>query len=81
MEMIAASADTVEDRVTGFIFDDYEPWALEEAVQSAIDLFKDRKVWRWHVREAMGRDFSWAASVERYRTVYKRAVDHHFGLD
>jgi starch synthase len=78
---VGGLADTVEDRVTGFVFDEYEPWALEEALQSALDLYKDQKVWRWHVREAMGRDFSWGASVERYRLAYRRAVDHHFGLD
>ncbi len=78
---VGGLADTVEDRVTGFVFDDYEPWALEEAVVSAIALFEDKKVWRWHVREAMSRDFSWQASVERYRLAYKRAVDHHWGVD
>jgi starch synthase len=78
---VGGLADTVEDRVTGFIFDEYEPWALEEAVQNAINLYKDRKVWRWHVREAMKRDFSWEASVTRYRLAYRRAVDHHHGLD
>ena len=78
---VGGLADTVEDRITGFVFDEYQPWALEEAVRSAIDLYKDRKVWRWHVREAMGRDFGWAVSAERYKVAYRRAVDHRHGLD
>jgi starch synthase len=78
---VGGLADTVEDRITGFVFDEYQAWALEEVVRYAIDLYRDRKAWRWHVREAMQRDFSWGASVQRYDLAYKRAVDHHNGLD
>jgi len=70
---VGGLADTVEDRVTGFLFDEYQPWALEEAVQYAIDLYGDRAAWERHAREAMARDFSWTAGVERYREVYRRA--------
>jgi starch synthase len=70
---VGGLADTVEDRVTGFLFDEYQPWALEEAVQYAIDLYRDRTAWEAHVREAMSRDFSWNASVSRYQEVYRRA--------
>ncbi|HET9949114.1 MAG TPA: glycogen/starch synthase [Longimicrobiales bacterium] len=72
---VGGLADTVEDRVTGFVFDEYQPWALEEAVQYAIDLYRDRDSWESHVREAMLRDFSWRAGVERYQEVYARACE------
>jgi len=70
---VGGLADTVEDRVTGFLFDEYAPWALEEAVQYAIDLYKDRVTWEVRVREAMSRDFSWSAGVRRYQEIYRRA--------
>ena len=70
---VGGLADTVDDRVTGFLFDEYQPWALEEAVQYAIDLHRNRKSWEEHVREAMSRDFSWRAGVRRYQEVYHRA--------
>jgi len=70
---VGGLADTVEDRVTGFLFDEYQPWALEEAVQYAIDLYGDREAWERHVRQAMSRDFSWTSSIARYRDVYRRA--------
>jgi starch synthase len=70
---VGGLADTVEDRVTGFLFDEYQPWALEEAVQYAIDLYGDRVAWEARVREAMSRDFSWNAGVRRYQEVYRRA--------
>jgi starch synthase len=67
--------DTVEDRITGFVFDEYAPWALEEAVRYAIDLYRSRPDWEKRVREAMSRDFSWWPIVDRYHEVYQRAVD------
>ncbi len=60
---VGGLADTVDDRITGFMFDEYQPWALEEAVQYALDLYEDREAWEARVREAMSRDFSWSAGV------------------
>ncbi len=70
---VGGLSDTIEDRVTGFLFDEYEPWALEEAVRYAIEMYRDRAVWREHVRRAMLQDFSWHRSAERYAEVYRRA--------
>jgi len=70
---VGGLADTVEDRVTGFVFDDYQPWALQEAVTWAVNLYELRERWEERVREAMSRDFSWRAGVRRYQEVYQRA--------
>jgi starch synthase len=70
---VGGLADTVVDRETGFLFDDYQPWALEEAVQYAIGLYEDRVAWEGHVRTAMETDFSWDRSVAAYREVYDKA--------
>jgi starch synthase len=77
---VGGLADTVEDRVTGFLFDEYQSWALEEAVGYAIDLHQDRAAWEERVREAMSRDFSWTAGVQRYREVYRRAGEIRQGV-
>ncbi|MEQ8329300.1 MAG: glycogen/starch synthase [Longimicrobiales bacterium] len=76
---VGGLADTVEDRVTGFLFDEYETWALEEAVRYAADLYADRAAWEEHVREAMTRDFSWMVSAARYEDMYNRAQQIHRG--
>src|SRR5690606_2708491 len=47
---VGGLADTVEDRITGFLFDEYQPWALEEAVGYAMDLYRDRASWEERVR-------------------------------
>jgi starch synthase len=72
---VGGLADTVDDRITGFVFDEYQPWALEEAVRYAVDLYKSRADWEARVREAMARDFSWWPVVQRYHEVYERAAD------
>lgn len=71
---VGGLADTIEDRVTGFLFDEYEPWALRGALNAALALYADTDSWRDHVREAMGRDFSWDGSVAQYHDVYRRAI-------
>ena len=73
---VGGLADTVEDRVTGFLFDEYQPWALEEAVQYAIDLYGHREAWEERVRTAMSRDFSWNRSAAAYAEVYRIAGEH-----
>jgi starch synthase len=72
---VGGLADTIEDRNTGFLFDEYQPWALEEAVQYAIDMYRDRGVWEEHVRTAMAADFSWDRSAGLYAEVYQRAIE------
>jgi starch synthase len=71
---VGGLTDTVEDRITGFVFDEYAPWALEEAVRYAVDLYQTRSDWEKLVREAMSRDFSWWPIVDRYHEVYQSAV-------
>lgn len=73
---VGGLADTVDDRVTGFLFDEYQPWAVEEAVQYAIDLYRDRETWEERVRRAMARDFSWDRSAAAYAEVYRLAGEH-----
>ena len=73
---VGGLTDTVDDRVTGFLFDEYQPWALEEAVQYAIDLYRHRETWEERVRTAMSRDFSWNRSATAYAEVYRIAAEH-----
>ena len=71
---VGGLADTIDDRVTGFLFDEYEPWALDDALRAALAFYTDRKGWEDHVRQAMARDFGWDRSVSLYHSVYRRAI-------
>jgi starch synthase len=71
---VGGLSDTVEDGVTGFVFDSYEPAALRGAVRRAIQTFQDRATWRALVERAMREDFSWGPSAAMYQATYHRAI-------
>ena len=71
---VGGLSDTIEDAVTGFMFDDYSPAGLEQAVRRAMALYGDPVVWQTHVGEAMTRDFGWAPCAAKYLELYRRAL-------
>ena len=77
---VGGLTDTIEDEVTGFLFDRYTPEALAQAVARALERYRDPVAWRTLMRTAMTRDFGWDRSVARYRDVYRRAMDLRSGV-
>ncbi len=71
-------ADTVKEfdlndkSGNGFVFDVYLPGELVSAVERAVNLYKDKKVWRIFISNCMKSDFSWKASAKKYTDLYKR---------
>ncbi len=59
---------------TGFVFDDYSPAALREALARALQAYRTPAVWRALQRTGMAADFSWQAAARRYRELYERTV-------
>ncbi len=78
---VGGLADTVEDQVTGFVFDEYTSWALQVALRRAFALYPNREAWGRHMREAMARDFGWERSAQRYLDLYDAAVKAHHNRD
>ena len=77
---VGGLADTIEDGVSGFLFDDYSTEALVVACRRAIDQYHEHDGFVAMMREAMTRDFSWGRSGGRYLDLYRRAVTmHHSG--
>jgi len=70
---VGGLADTIEDGVTGFLFDAYTPEALAQAVARALAAYADPAAWRRLVRQAMTRDFGWERSAAQYLAVYRGA--------
>ena len=71
---VGGLADTVEDGTTGFVFDEYGAEPLLGAALRALDAWRNPEERDRLRREAMGRDFSWERSVERYLSVYRRVL-------
>ncbi|MFV1987617.1 MAG: glycogen synthase [Gemmatimonadota bacterium] len=75
---VGGLADTIEDQVTGFLFDDYTSEGLWAAMTRAITLYRSEpRAWEEQIVTAMGQDFGWASSAERYLDVYRRALANH----
>ena len=70
---VGGLADTIEDGVTGILYDAYSPEAFDHAIQRAVTLYQDRNWFTELARGAMGKDFSWRQPAEAYEAVYRRA--------
>jgi starch synthase len=77
---VGGLADTVVDyapsstRSTGFVFRDYTPAALLDALARALTLFGDVDKWRALQLAGMRADFSWDRSAQEYVKIYERAL-------
>ncbi len=73
-------ADTVQDynplasKGTGFLFFDFTPSAMQDAIKRALCLYTDGDKMQKVIRDAMKKDFSWKKSAERYIELYDYAV-------
>jgi starch synthase len=60
---------------TGFVFSDYDPGALWDALQRALSTYRAQpSAWRRLQINGMTKDFSWARSAQEYLQVYGRAL-------
>ncbi|MBC7673259.1 MAG: glycogen synthase, partial [Polaromonas sp.] len=71
---VGGLADTIEDGVTGFLFDDYTSADFMRCAMRAVDQYRDSDAWEVMMREAMARDFGWDKSAARYLAVYRRVL-------
>lgn len=71
---VGGLADTVEDGVTGFLFDEYSSEDLLRVSRTVMDYYNDEEVWQRLMKEGMSRDFSWERSGEKYLELYKRVL-------
>ncbi|HWC72967.1 MAG TPA: glycogen/starch synthase [Gemmatimonadales bacterium] len=70
---VGGLADTIEDGVTGILYDAYSPQAFDIAIQRAVTLYQDHDRFMELARGAMRKDFSWAQPADAYAAVYRRA--------
>jgi starch synthase len=62
-------------RQTGFVFFEYSPQALLEALRRALTAFKDQRKWQAIQLAGMQLDHSWDRSAREYVKMYERAID------
>ena len=72
-------ADTIQDydhlthSGTGFLFSDYTPYALQDALKRAICVFTDKAKMKQMASEVMKNNFSWSRSTDKYIELYMLA--------
>jgi starch synthase len=73
--------DTVHDyepltsKGTGFLFSDYTPSALQEAVKRALCVYTDKDKFQRMIVNGMQMDFSWKKSAKKYIKLYSDAIN------
>ncbi len=58
----------------GFLFYDYHPEALWDAILRALECYAEPTIWHELIQRAMARDFSWDDSILHYEAAYKWAI-------
>lgn len=72
--------DTVQDyepltsKGTGFLFSDYTPSAMQEAVKRALCVYTDKDKFQGMIVNGMQMDFSWKKSAKRYIKLYNEII-------
>lgn len=59
---------------TGFVFEEYSPDEMLEAVKRALALFARKRTWMKLAKQGMVSDFSWRASAKKYSSLYVSLV-------
>ncbi len=67
--------DTIDDGVTGFLFDQFSVDALAHTLTRAVRHYRDAAGWRARMRKAMAKNFSWERSALKYLAVYLKALE------
>ena len=63
--------DAASGTGTGIVFNDFDVPAVRWALNTALDLYPQKKTWRRLVQNAMAADFSWQRQVQLYVDAYE----------
>jgi len=74
IQEIIEDYDPTTDSGYGFLCYEYSTEGFWDSIKRAREIFRDRVVWTALMARAMERDFSWAASAQRYEQVYAELV-------
>lgn len=80
---VGGLADSVKDfdpgseNGTGFVFEKYDPFSLTIALVRAHETYRQKKLWRKIMKNAMSQDFSWTRSAKEYAKLFEMAARLH----
>jgi starch synthase len=74
-----APYDAARGAGNGFVFREYKPSALYDAVRQAVEAFQDADAWQALVARVMQQDWSWSRSAGAYAALYAEALEARTG--
>jgi starch synthase len=77
---VGGLSDTIDDALTGFLFDSYEERAVTGALWRALLEHADTHAWQEMQRTAMSRDFGWDRVADRYVEIYHLGARHRAAM-
>jgi starch synthase len=75
----AESSALAADRATGFAFEAATAAALSQALERAVNLYRQPVAWQRVMRRAMAQDFSWEQAAKRYMALYQSLLAERAG--
>jgi starch synthase len=75
LHQVLADYDASTATGTGFLFFDYHPEALFDAILRAKQIYSVPGQWTQMISRAMASDFSWDRAAREYEAVYAKALD------
>jgi starch synthase len=67
-------ADTVKNKINGFVFEKYKSEALLRVLKETLKCYQKQKNWNEIIKRAMSGDFSWQKSAKEYLKLYNKLV-------
>jgi starch synthase len=64
--------DAATRKGDGIVFRDYDEWGLRWAIETALDLYPDRPVWRRMMQNGMRKNYSWGKQGQKYVDLFRR---------
>ncbi|MCO6411545.1 MAG: glycogen synthase GlgA [Thiogranum sp.] len=66
-----------QQTATGFVFDDVDAAQLLRAIDRALNLYAQQRVWKDLVQTGMRQDYSWERSAAAYLELYEKVMELH----
>ena len=73
-------ADTIEDGVTGFLFDEMSIESYMQAIDRAVSVFNATDLFYAMRRAAMANRYQWREAVKPYNRLYRAILDEYSGV-
>ena len=66
--------ETPDEKGNGFVFEKFDSSEFANAIERALNYYKDKRIWKKIQRNGMREDFSWRKSAKKYLELYNKTL-------